>query len=48
MGVDHPELRGDDIQSFADSFPDDMTLGSAGAGALGFNNHFHPFQMLDQ
>ena len=35
----HPELRGDDVQPFADIFADDMALGSAGAGELGFNGN---------
>ena len=47
-GDDHPELGGNDIQPFADIFADDMALGSAGAGELGFNDHFHPLQMLGQ
>ena len=47
-GDDHPELGGDDVQPFADIFANDMARGSATTGQLGFDGHFHPFQMLGQ
>lgn len=47
-GNDHPELGWNDIQALTDIFANDMTLSSAGAGALWFNDHLHALKMLGQ
>lgn len=47
-GNDHPELRRDNVQPFADILANDVTLGPTGAGEPRLYDHLHPLQIFGQ